>query len=162
MNARTKAALAATALTVAVPVATWGLVGRLDHRGLPSDRLDHMVRPPELPAGLDTALGAAALLAAGAATVLLARATRRGTLAPHWWQVLTPLVVAGLLAGFGWRVLTAGVIGANIGAGLVALAGAPVLAGLLLWAAGRGLWLARPGAADGGRAPRTGPVPGGA
>lgn len=55
--------------------------------------------------------------------------------------------MAGLLVGVGWRVLTAGVIGANIGAGLVIVFGGPVVAGLLLWALGRGVWLAnhRPG-----------------
>ncbi|MEU9114341.1 hypothetical protein AB0D04_21775 [Streptomyces sp. NPDC048483] len=136
-------ALSAAVLVTAVPVATWGLLGQDDYSGLPPAQLDHAVEPLDLPPGLDTALGVAALLLAGGAAALLARATRRGTFARHWWQVLTPLIIAGLLAGYGVRVLTAGVVGANIGAGLMAMAGGPVLAGLALWAAGRGLWLAR-------------------
>lgn len=59
--------------------------------------------------------------------------------------VLGPLVIVGLMAGVGWRILTAGVVGANIGAGMLIILGTPVAAGLLLWAVGRGVWLATRG-----------------
>ncbi|UQA95503.1 hypothetical protein [Streptomyces halobius] len=154
---------AAAVLAAAVPVATWGLVGQNDDRGLPSYRLDHAVAPLDIPAGPDIKIGVAALLLAGAAGVLLARASHRGTFAPRGWQVLGPLIMAGLMIGFGWRVLTAGVVGADIGAGLVIMFGGPVVAGLLLWAVGRGVWLARHRDGDGGdRGPRTRVAPGGA
>ncbi|MFJ9246891.1 hypothetical protein [Streptomyces sp. NPDC101776] len=42
----------------------------------------------------------------------------------------------------GWRVLTAGVLGVNIGAGLTMPFGAPVVAAPLLWALVRGVWSA--------------------
>jgi hypothetical protein len=45
------------------------------------------------------------------------------------------------LAGFGWRVFTAGVIGANIGAGLYAFFVGPVIAALLVWAVFRSVTL---------------------
>ncbi|TJZ55712.1 hypothetical protein FCH28_10370 [Streptomyces piniterrae] len=135
--------MAAAVLAAAVPVATWGLLGRHDHQGVPPSELDHAVEPLDIPAGLEAAIGVVALLLVGACTALLVRASRRGTFDRRWWQVLGPLLVAGLVIGSGWRVLTAGVVGANIGAGLVIMIGGPVVAGLLLWAAGRGLWLAR-------------------
>jgi hypothetical protein len=73
--------------------------------------------------------------------VLLVRASRRGTFDRRWWQVLVPLVVAGLIVGSGWRVVTAGGAPDNIGAGLVVLFGGPVVVALTLWAMGRGAWL---------------------
>lgn len=57
--------------------------------------------------------------------------------------MLAPLVIAGVVVGAGQRVLTAGVIGANIGAGLAMIFAAPAAAGLVLWAAGRTVWLTR-------------------
>jgi hypothetical protein len=87
----------------------------------------------------DHALGAVTLLPAGVGALLLVRETRHGGLERRWWGVPTPLLVAGLLVG-GWRrVMTAGVIGAKTGAGLVVLFGGPVVAGLLLWAPARGV-----------------------
>ncbi|PNG16050.1 hypothetical protein, partial [Streptomyces cahuitamycinicus] len=68
--------------------------------------------------------------------------TLRGAMDRRWWGVLGPLVVLGLMAGVGWRILTAGGIGANIGAGLLIIFGTPVAAGLLLWALAWAFWLA--------------------
>ncbi|TDC35953.1 hypothetical protein E1211_15025 [Micromonospora sp. 15K316] len=49
--------------------------------------------------------------------------------------MLLPLVGAGILVGFGWQVMTAGGIGANIGAGLIVIFGGPILVALLSTAA---------------------------
>jgi hypothetical protein len=48
-----------------------------------------------------------------------------------------PLVGAGVVLGFGYHVATAGVIGANIGYGLVVFFGVPLMAVLILVAAFR-------------------------
>lgn len=136
---------AAVTLIVTTPVATWGLMGRQDAAGFEPAELDYLVRPFAIPEGAETAIGvAAAVLAAGAA-VLLGRASRPGPdrFDGRWWEVIGPLLAAGLLAGAIWRTVTAGVIGANIGAGLAILLGGPAVAGLVLWSLGRGLWLAR-------------------
>ena len=61
-------------------------------------------------------------------TILVARQVR---------PVLLPAVVLGLLVGAAGRVLTAGVVGANIGAGLVLLASPFVLVPLAVWLAAR-------------------------
>lgn len=47
-----------------------------------------------------------------------------------------PLVLAGVGAGAGWRILTAGVIGASIGAGFVVVFGVPTLVFVLVWTLG--------------------------
>jgi hypothetical protein len=78
-----------------------------------------------------------------AAALLLTWASLRHRLDLRWWSVLGPLLLAGVLAGFGWRVFTAGVIGANIGAGLQAFFVGPVIAALLVWAVFRSVTLLR-------------------
>ena len=150
---------AAGALVAAVPVAAWGLMGQQNAAGLPASQLDYAFKPLAVADGLDTVLGVIALLLAGIGGALLVRASWRGGLDVRWWGVLAPLVMAGLLVGVGWRVITAGVIGANIGAGFVILIGGPLVAGLLAWALGCGVWLAIPGpggdgpSSDGGDGP---------
>ncbi|MFE9768870.1 hypothetical protein ACFYPC_30875 [Streptomyces sp. NPDC005808] len=134
---------AAGVLIAAVPVAAWGLMGQQNSTELPTSQLDYAFEPLGIPDGTATVLGATALVLAGACAALLVRASRSGGgLDKRWWGVLAPLVMAGLLAGTGWRILTAGVIGANIGAGLVVFFMVPAVAGLVMWALGRGVWLA--------------------
>lgn len=144
-------ALAAAAMVAAVPVAAWGLVGQQDAEGLPASELDHAFQPWDIADGTARAIGATALLVTAVAAALLVRATRRGALDRRWWMVLGPLTTAGLMAGVGWRVLTAGVIGANIGAGLTIMLGGPVVAGLVLWSLAGGVWLAVRGGGDANR-----------
>lgn len=158
-NIRRPGAPAAAVLVAAVPVATWGLVGQQNAKGVEPSELDHAFQPPVLPMWLDIVLGAAGLLLAVTAAAVLARESRRGRFDRRWWEVIAPLVVAGLILGAGWRVLTAGVIGANIGAGFVVVVGVPLVVMLLLWSLARGLWLAlappRPDDGGPGRRPRT-------
>ncbi|MDJ1133243.1 hypothetical protein [Streptomyces iconiensis] len=132
----------AAVLTLAVPLAVWGLVGQQNAQGLPPSELDYSVRPWDIPAGAENLIAALATLLAVGCGALLTHATRAGTFDRRWWQVLGPLLIAGALAGAGWRVLTAGVIGANIGAGAALLLGAPLVGALVLWSLGRGAWLA--------------------
>jgi hypothetical protein len=134
---------AAAVLVAAVPVAAWGLMGQQNAGGVSSSELDHAFQPLDIPDGTAAMIGAIALLLAGVGAAVLVRASRRGSLDRRWWEVLAPLLAAGLMVGVGWRILTAGVVGANIGAGLAIMFGGPVVAGLLLWALGRGVWIAR-------------------
>ncbi|MGI5426534.1 hypothetical protein [Streptomyces sp. CA-179760] len=150
---------AGTALVLGVPVAAWGLMGQQDHDGLPASELDYAYQPWGIGDGVAAVVGGLALVLAGAGAAVLVRAARGGALDRRWWGVLGPLVVVGLMAGLGWRVLTAGVVGANIGAGMLIIFGTPVAAGLLLWAVGRGVWLATRGHGGGeGGAGRLGGV----
>ncbi|WP_143676326.1 hypothetical protein [Streptomyces sp. TLI_146] len=142
---RTRAPLgtlaAAVVLVAAVPVATWWLTGQQNAQGFAPSELDYAVRPLALGPGLETALGAVALALAGVSAGALLRASWQERFDPRWWQVVLPLLAAGMLLGVGWRILTAGVIGANIGAGFVVLLGDPAVAALVLWAVGCGLGL---------------------
>ena len=59
----------------------------------------------------------------------------------RWWTVLGPLLTAGIPAGYSWRVLTAQMDGANIGAGCVIGAVCPFVAAVLGWSVTRSLIL---------------------
>jgi hypothetical protein len=133
---------AATVLVAAVPVAVWGLLGRQDAAGFSASELEFTYRPLDISDGTAAVIGAIALLVAGVGGALLVRASRRGELDRRWWEVLAPLMMAGVIVGAGWRVLAAGVIGAGIGAGMTILFGGPAVAALVLWALVRGAWLA--------------------
>lgn len=119
-------AVAMVALIVAVPVATWWAVGDLS-TDLPDP--DYQIRPFDIGHTTEQVAGVSAAVLAAAAVVALIHAGRAGRFDRRWWPVLVELMLAGALCGAGWRVLTAGVIGANIGAGLVLWVGAPMVAG---------------------------------
>jgi uncharacterized membrane protein len=73
--------------------------------------------------------------------MVLGWATLRRVLDIQWWAMLVPLAAAGFIAGAGWRVMTAGVIGANIGAGFVVFFGGPIVLVLLVWALALAVYL---------------------
>lgn len=141
---------AGAALVVGVPVAAWGLMGQQNYEGLPASELDYAFQPWDIGDGVAAVLGGLALVLAGVGATVLVRGARRGVLDPRWWGVLGPLVVVGLMAGVGWRILTAGGVGANIGAGLLIIFGTPVVVGLSLWALAWGVWLVTDRNGDGG------------
>ncbi|MEX2972009.1 hypothetical protein [Streptomyces sp. C184] len=127
---------------MATPIAVWGLMGQQNAPDVPASEQIYVVRPWDLPTGVETLIGICAALVALGCGGVLAAATRYGLLDDRWWQVLTPLVLAGLTLGAGWRVLTAGIIGFPTGAGYVIFLGGPLLAALLGWSAVRGYRLA--------------------
>ncbi len=133
---------AAVGLVLATPVVTWWLIGPLNTAPARVG-LDYAFRPwPISPAVTRAAGFTAAVLAVVSLTVLISAITRR-LLDMRWWAVLLPLLAAGFIAGAGWRVMTAGVLGSNIGAGFVALFGGPLAAMLVAWALGYSFHLAR-------------------
>ncbi|MEO3801161.1 hypothetical protein [Nonomuraea sp. B1E8] len=131
---------AAAGCALAVPVAVWWLVGDLSADVPPGTALDHLISPPGLGPWAERAVGLGALVVAGVTAALLVRASRRRRFDRRWWAALIPVLVAGAVVGAGWRVVTAGTVGANIGAGLTIMLGGALVALLLLWAAG---WSAR-------------------
>lgn len=120
-------AAAVVSLPAAALAAAW-LVGDQSSAGEMTD-LDFALRPLDVAEGVQVGAGVAGLAVLGLGAVVVARG------APRAWPVLACLAAAGLLVGGGYRVITAGGIGANIGAGLVVLIGGPLLLGLLLVAA---------------------------
>ena len=133
---------AAIAAALACPAATWWCVGDLSTVPLSADP-DYAFRPLAVSPAVERMAGAGATALAAASLIILVILTIRRRMAGQWWWVLGPLLCAGLIGGAGWRVMTAGVIGANFGAGFVLLAGPPAVIGLLLWAAGAASSLAR-------------------
>ncbi|BCL21114.1 hypothetical protein GCM10017668_29570 [Streptomyces tuirus] len=136
---------AGAALVGGVPVAAWGLMGQQNYAGLPASELDYAFQPWDIGDGVAAVAGGIALVLAVAGGVVLVRRSLRGAMDQRWWGVLGPLVALGLMAGVGWRILTAGGIGANIGAGLLIIFGTPIAAGLLLWSLAWAFWLATQG-----------------
>jgi hypothetical protein len=131
----------AVALVLAVPVAAWWLIGDRYSTLYPSPISSSVIRPFPISPAAERAAGRGAVLAAIVAATWLTWASLRHEFDLRWWSVLGPLLLAGILAGFGWRVLTARMDGANIGAGCLILSGGPVVAALLGWAVTRSLTL---------------------
>ncbi|HWH01724.1 MAG TPA: hypothetical protein VNV66_20950 [Pilimelia sp.] len=151
--------LAALALVLATPIASAWLIGDLTNeeaRRLAAEgvELDYAIRPASLGPVADRYVGVLACAVAVGALGVLLWATRSRRLDPRWWNVLAPLVAAGVLAGFSWRLMTAGGIGANIGAGLVVVIGGPLLVALLAGAVVAAVLIRRR------RAPRASGTPG--
>lgn len=116
-----------TSSLAAVLVTAW-LVGDLSYQGPVDPRfpsLDYAYRPLPLSADTYTAAGIVGLLVLLPAAAVAARTT-------GFAPVLTCAVGAGALVGFLYRVVTAGVIGANIGAGLALMVGGPLLTALIV------------------------------
>lgn len=142
--------LAGLVLIAATPVTTSWLVGdltdeeslRLAAEGVP---LDYGIDPITFGPTGDRIIGVVACAAAVIAWGILVQSTVTSRLHRGWWLVLVPLVAAGIITGFAWRVWTAGGIGANIGAGLVIIVGGPLVLGLLIAAAVPAVMLLRDG-----------------
>jgi hypothetical protein len=129
---------AAAGLVLSTPFATWWLIGDQSVRGVPD--LDYLFRLDVDPlAERLIGIGSLVMLAVSV-LILLLTAGRRGV-DRRWGWVVGPLVVAGIIVGSGLRVLTAGVIGANIGGAAILLVGPPVVAVLVLSVLGVSLYL---------------------
>jgi hypothetical protein len=133
--------LAAFGGAFTAPVATWWLIGDQSADVAAATRLDYMVRPIDVAGPVQTGAGAGAALMVLAALAYLVWASRRGRFDRRWWATIAPVLVAGVIAGAGWRVITMGTVGANIGGALVILFGGGLTALLLLWAAIWSGWL---------------------
>jgi hypothetical protein len=112
----------------------WFAIGDLSFSGTGGLFLDYDYGPyhvgPESGYGV---AGVAAVVAAVSVAVLVIR-TFQG-IADWWsWAVVAVLVMAGALGAAGWRTMTAGGRGANIGGGFVLLFGPVLIAGLLVLA----------------------------
>ncbi len=123
-------------LALSVAVVVWWLVGPMTI-DLPDP--DVAVRAPELGATVERVIGLAALVVAVMSSFLLLRSG--SAIDRRWWPVLAVLLLTAAFLAYGWRVLTAEVIGANIGAGLFLLVGLPLAAIALIGVVVRAAWL---------------------
>jgi hypothetical protein len=120
-------------LVVATAVVTWWLVGDVSET-VPGDDADYLLRPLSLSAAQETAIGVSALvagLAALGALVAMAR-SRPGSVTAGNVVTVVPLLLAAAYVGLSYRVVTAAVVGANIGGAALVLLGCVVLPVLVL------------------------------
>lgn len=132
--------MALGALALASPVLAWVLIGDVSDTDLPNP--DYMFQPPEVSTSVGFVVVAVAvvLVTCGGATLLAG--FRRGLLATMDLMAAALLLGAGIVVGFAGRVMTARVIGANIGGGIMLMFGPFIVAGLLAFSAV--LWRRQP------------------
>ena len=128
----------AVVLVLAVLVATWWLIG--DRYSSLYPGAEYLIRPFPVSPAAERAAGRGSVLTAIVAAAWLTWASLRHDFDLRWWSVLGPLLPAGILAGFIWRVFTTRV-GGPVGVGCVIMSACPALAALLGWAATRSLTL---------------------
>jgi len=104
----------------------WWLIGDLSFTGDAGELgLTYTVRPPQLSeATVRAAAAVGALVLAGGVFTLLNLVSRRRL---RWFRMLAEWAALGFLLAFGGRVATAGVVGANIGAGFFVVVVLPVM-----------------------------------
>lgn len=134
-------AAAAPLVVVVAAVAAWWLVGDGSSRMPAGTGLDYAFDPLSVDPGLVTGAGIIATAVAAAGLIAGIVGVRAGRLRGGWLALLVWLFGCGVVAGAAVRVLTAGVIGANIGAGMVALFVGPLLGLALLFAFGCACYL---------------------
>ena len=125
----TRSVVAGAGLVAATPVATWWVVGDRSSRGF--DDLDYIFRPLDLPLWVEMLSGAGAVAVVMACVFVLFEAREDGRLVREQVRTLALLCLAGAIIGGGWRAVTAGVIGANIGGAMVLLLGLPLAVALI-------------------------------
>ncbi len=125
------ARLGALGLIVAVPVLTWWLIGAnpgSEYGSDPTlrpDDYDFMFHQPPIDPSVEQTVGITALVIVVAAVVALLVAARAGRLDRRWWGPIIAMSVAGVVVAVAERVMTAAVVGANIGGGFMLLFGTP-------------------------------------
>ena len=124
--------IAAVAVVLASPVVTWFAVGDTSENVADPD---YMFRPPALSGAEELSLGGLAVGMALAGMAVLILAVTRRVVTNRELLFALPLLFAGVFIGMGARIVTAGVIGANIGGGIVVLIGPFVVMGLVLLSA---------------------------
>jgi len=116
---------AAGAVVVAAPFAVWSWVG---DQSSPGTDLDYMAHPPVLSSGQESIVLIAATLALAVGVVVLVAAQAKGATRPPILALTAVAAAYTGAVGLGYRIVTAGVIGANIGGGLVLMAALPTTA----------------------------------
>ncbi len=117
---------------VATFLAAWWLIGDQSSKGI-NRPLDYVVRAPDIPNAMVVAAGVVGLVVAIAILFQLVVAARRGDLrVRHENTAVLASLAVGFVAAGSARVITAGSVGANIGAGLAVFGGGAII----LWLVG--------------------------
>ncbi len=131
MQSRWFGASAGAVAVMTTPIVVWWIVGDQSSTTL---NPDYIVKPPTISTTSELAPGLVSTVLLVASLTVLVIATRRRQLDPRWWSIVLMLMGSGAIVGLAVRVVTAGVVGANIGGGIVILFGGPFVAVLIGWA----------------------------
>lgn len=112
--------------------AVWWIVGLIPS-DVAAENADYLVRPLRLPSFVEPAVGLLSVLLAGFVAREVRRGARGGEFRSEWWQVAAALGALTAYGGLTYRVVTAPVIGANIGGGFLILFALPFSVGMLVW-----------------------------
>ena len=132
------ARVAALTLIVASPLATWWVIGinpayaKSNDPSINPDDWDYLIKPPKIDPTLERLTGITAATIAVAALVVLIGNAKKGRIDWRWRGPILAMALVGVILGIAARVMTAAVIGANIGGGLMILFGTPVVLALLI------------------------------
>ncbi len=128
MRLKIEPLIAVLVVALASAATTWWLVGDLS--ATTSGHITYTIVPPDISPGWGRAIGIGSAVIGGIAVASALYGSAAGRWDPGWRWVMAMIGGAGTILGYGWRVLTAGVSGANQGAGLIILLGAPMVLGL--------------------------------
>jgi Co/Zn/Cd efflux system component len=126
-----RSAIASVALIAATPPATYFVVGDQSEPGA-RRYLDYFWTPPSWSTTTVTIVGVTALVVVAASALVIGHGRRSHVITRTTLTIDALLAVAGVFVAWFYRICTAGVGGANIGAGLVILFGTPLLLTLLV------------------------------
>lgn len=111
---------------VATFPATWWVLDRLDNEGDWIVDPDYAIHPPNIDPGHAHTIGVISLLAVAIAAAVLTAMIRSGRWRPCALGLVLSATLAFTYAGLAAQVMTAPVVGANIGAGILLLCAFPV------------------------------------
>lgn len=139
--------LATAGLAFSTPFLVWFAIGDVSFRGTGGVGHSHGYGPYQVGPESGYVVGGTAAVVAAASVAALVIRTRQGAADKRSWTVVAALSMVGAVAAGGWRVLTAGGVGASIGGGFVLLVAPMLIAGLLSGAVeaagGGGRWSLR-------------------
>ena len=121
--------LTVLATLLAAPVAAWWVIGDLSEE----HGTDYLYRAPHVDSGAVRIAGAVAVLIVAVSVWSFVIWTRRRLVPRSWWSVEGTALFAGFATGYGLRIVTAGVSGANIGGGMVILFWPVMFLGAVVW-----------------------------
>lgn len=123
--------IAAALLFLAVPMAAWWLIGDQSESPLADY---YLLKPLDVRFGDERVVGIIATVVAVVGLGLLVSSHDRLRSRPSSWELAVGALIAAEVASvYIYRVVTAGVIGANIGAGLMLMFGVPIVGYMLAW-----------------------------
>ena len=131
---------------LALAPAAWGIAELAPDEVGADAQPDYLVHPLRLSPATRATIAISAVAVVIAAAFVFAQALRRHEIRRGSLGVVVPLAAVAGAAGVVYSVITAPVIGANIGGGIALMAGIPFAAAMLGLAASRGwrLWRSDP------------------